>query len=291
MRTQSIHGTTVHPEPGCGRYHLSHSTAYKVDVIWMIGAEWPRTRSSTMAPCEEGIMRIVLNRRPERGLGGVIDPGRAGDGDDKGCRRAWGRKNRTRLYAVQGRVSHHTHRGLFVVRLCVRRSGPTPSVIHPEHTGGTGDRSCMAKTDGRDVTNEYLDIGWREQYCSYLGMLVSKDGAEIVNPLGSHDNEPPQLGCPEVRPYSGCHGELSSALPPPAIHLRSSILIGSSLAPDSIKICVMKKDWDAAEERTQDQLALMEDDDIDEWLAMDTSSETTPIASSRATSAGTSDQE
>nr|GLL21764.1 1-aminocyclopropane-1-carboxylate synthase 11-like [Ipomoea trifida] len=66
---------------------------------------------------------------------------------------------------------------------------------------------------------------------------------------------------------------------------------GSSLAPDSIKICVMKKDWDAAEERTQDQLALMEDDDIDEWLAMDTSSETTPIASSRATSAGTSDQE
>nr|GMC92096.1 putative AC transposase [Ipomoea batatas] len=65
----------------------------------------------------------------------------------------------------------------------------------------------------------------------------------------------------------------------------------SSLAPDSIKICVMKKDWDTAEERTQDQLALMEDDDIDEWLAMDTSSETTPIASSRATSAGTSDQE
>nr|GMC66421.1 1-aminocyclopropane-1-carboxylate synthase 11-like [Ipomoea batatas] len=49
----------------------------------------------------------------------------------------------------------------------------------------------------------------------------------------------------------------------------------------------MKKDWDAAEERTQDQLALMEDDDIDEWLAMDSSSETTPIASSRATSAVT----
>ncbi|XP_019155955.1 PREDICTED: 1-aminocyclopropane-1-carboxylate synthase 11-like [Ipomoea nil] len=65
----------------------------------------------------------------------------------------------------------------------------------------------------------------------------------------------------------------------------------SSLAPDSIKICVMKKDWDAAEERTQDQLALMEEDEIDEWLAMNTSCEATPNASSRATSAGTSDQE
>nr|GLL16799.1 1-aminocyclopropane-1-carboxylate synthase 11-like [Ipomoea trifida]GLL39975.1 1-aminocyclopropane-1-carboxylate synthase 11-like [Ipomoea trifida] len=58
-----------------------------------------------------------------------------------------------------------------------------------------------------------------------------------------------------------------------------------------IPLLSVRKDWDAAEERTQDQLALMEDDDIDEWLAMDTSSETTPIASSRATSAGTSDQE
>nr|GMD43911.1 1-aminocyclopropane-1-carboxylate synthase 11-like [Ipomoea batatas] len=46
----------------------------------------------------------------------------------------------------------------------------------------------------------------------------------------------------------------------------------------------MKKDWDAAEERTQNQLALIEDDDIDEWLAMDTSAEATPTASSRATS-------
>nr|GMC88079.1 zinc finger BED domain-containing protein RICESLEEPER 4-like [Ipomoea batatas] len=64
-----------------------------------------------------------------------------------------------------------------------------------------------------------------------------------------------------------------------------------SLALDSIKICVMKKDWDAAEERTQNQLALIEDDDIDEWLAMDTSSEATPTASSRATSANVSDQE
>nr|GMD87783.1 zinc finger BED domain-containing protein RICESLEEPER 4-like [Ipomoea batatas] len=65
----------------------------------------------------------------------------------------------------------------------------------------------------------------------------------------------------------------------------------SSLAPDSIKICVMKKDWDAAEERTQNQLALIEDDDIDEWLAMDTSAEATPTASSRATSTNVSDQE
>nr|GME17860.1 1-aminocyclopropane-1-carboxylate synthase 11-like [Ipomoea batatas] len=51
------------------------------------------------------------------------------------------------------------------------------------------------------------------------------------------------------------------------------------------------KDWDAAEERTQNQLALIEDDDIDEWLAMDTSAEATPTASSRATSTNVSDQE
>nr|GME21757.1 1-aminocyclopropane-1-carboxylate synthase 11-like [Ipomoea batatas] len=39
------------------------------------------------------------------------------------------------------------------------------------------------------------------------------------------------------------------------------------------------------------QLALIEDDDIDEWLAMDTSAEATPTASSRATSTNVSDQE
>ena len=47
----------------------------------------------------------------------------------------------------------------------------------------------------------------------------------------------------------------------------------SSLAPDVVKICVCKKDWDQAEKRQQ---GLKEDDsdgEDDVWMTMDTSSE------------------
>ena len=54
----------------------------------------------------------------------------------------------------------------------------------------------------------------------------------------------------------------------------------SSLAPESIKICVLKKDWDKADRRTQNQLQQDdEDDDVDAWMDMDTASETTSVAS------------
>lgn len=47
----------------------------------------------------------------------------------------------------------------------------------------------------------------------------------------------------------------------------------SSLAPDSIKICVCKKDWGQAEKRQQGKKADDSDGEDDPWMIMDTSSE------------------
>nr|GMD78398.1 hypothetical protein Iba_chr13cCG12630 [Ipomoea batatas] len=180
MRTQSIHGTTVHPEPGSGRYHLSHSATYKVDVIWMVGTEWPRTRSSIVAPCEEEIMRIVLNWRPGRWLGGVI-PGGAVNGDDLGCHHAWGRKNGTRLYSVQGRLHH----GGSVARDAARRSGG--GVAQAVAGRGDGRWRCVAlvATAGCGSVVRWLQDGaaaWRAALAAGAGggvMAFGDNGGRV----------------------------------------------------------------------------------------------------------------
>ena len=47
----------------------------------------------------------------------------------------------------------------------------------------------------------------------------------------------------------------------------------SSLAPDVVKICVCKKDWDQAEKRQQGKKEDDSDGEDDPWMTMDTSSE------------------
>ena len=47
----------------------------------------------------------------------------------------------------------------------------------------------------------------------------------------------------------------------------------SSLAPNVVKICVCKKDWDQAQKRQQGKKEDDSDDEDDAWMTMDTSSE------------------
>ena len=51
----------------------------------------------------------------------------------------------------------------------------------------------------------------------------------------------------------------------------------SSLAPDVVKICVCKKDWDQTQKRQQGMKEDESDDEDDAWMTMDTSSESGTI--------------